>query len=123
MSFASRRPRHERRRLRLLFAVVAVLGVILYLVPVWDAVVAGPAAHPLDRARTLPLGRFLQANHDLAARRGVLPHLEVLAAAPALAHLPRPFLMEVHRLDDAGSPGWHPSADQSPVLSRSPPGR
>jgi hypothetical protein len=106
-----------------MLAVVAVLGVIVYLVPLWDAVLAGgPAAHPLDRART-PLGRSLQANHDLAARRGALPHLEALAAAPAPAHLPRPSLLEVHRLDDAGLPGWHPSADESPDLSRSPPGR
>jgi hypothetical protein len=31
--------------------------------------------------------------------------------------------VEVHRLDDVGAPGWRPSADSSPDLSRSPPGR
>jgi hypothetical protein len=103
--------------------VVATLGFIAYLIPLWDAVLAGPAAHPLDRSRALPLGRYLQASHDLTARRGNLPHLDALAAAPAPAHVPRPSLMEVNRLDDAGAPGWHPSADHRPDLSRSPPGR
>ena len=117
------RPRHDRRSLSPLFAAVAALGLIAHLIPLWDAVLGGAAAHPLDRARPLPLGRFLQANHDLAARRGMLPHLDALAAAPAPAHLPRPSPLEVQRLDDAGSPGWHPSADGSPDLSRSPPGR
>jgi hypothetical protein len=31
--------------------------------------------------------------------------------------------VEMHRLDDAGAAGWRPSADSSPDLSRSPPGR
>jgi hypothetical protein len=106
-----------RRSLRLLLAVVAVLGSIVYLVPLWDA------AHPVDRARALPLGRSLQAGHDLAVRRGTLPHLDAVAAAPALAYDLRPSLVEVHRLDDAGAPGWRPSANSSPDLSRSPPGR
>jgi hypothetical protein len=97
-----------------------VLGVIGSLFPLWDAVLAG---HPVDRARALPLGRSLQAGHDLTARRGALPQLDALAAAPVPAHVPRPSLVEFQRLDDAGASGWHPSADRRPDLSRSPPGR
>jgi hypothetical protein len=100
-----------------LLAAVAALGLVAHLVAVWDA------AHPADRARALALGRSLQAGQDQAARRGPLPHLDALAAAPALAHLLRPSLVELHRLDDGGAPGWRPSADSSPDLSRSPPGR
>jgi hypothetical protein len=100
--------------------LVAVLGAVAYILLLWDAVLAGPTAHP---ARALPLGRSLQASHDLAARRGNLPHLDAVAAVPALAYVLRPSPVEIHRLDDAGAPGWRPSAHSNPDLSRSPPGR
>jgi hypothetical protein len=100
-----------------------VAGFFAYLIPLYDAVLAAPAAQPSVRARAVPLARYLQADHDLTATRGSLPRLAVLAAAVEPGRLPRPALVEPRRLDDPDGPGWRPTPDQRPDLSRSPPGR
>lgn len=113
----------RRSFLRLLLARAAAVGFLAYLIPLYDVVLANPAAHASDRARSIPLARYLQADHDLTATRGSLPRLAVLAAAAEPPRLPQPVLVEPRRLDDPDSPGGHPRPPHRADLSRSPPGR
>jgi fermentation-respiration switch protein FrsA (DUF1100 family) len=114
--------RGTRRSLRLLLALAAAAGFFAYLMPLFDGALAPATAHPLDRSRATPLGRYLRADHDLTARRASLPDL-VAAAAPEPVRLARPVLVERGRLDAPDASGWRPTPGHPPDLSRSPPGR
>jgi hypothetical protein len=99
-----------------------VAGILAYLLPLCDALLAAPA-HPLVRARGISLARQLQAEHDPSAAGGGASFLAVLGLAPDPARLPAPALAEPRRFEDRDRSGWPPDPDHRPDLSRSPPSR
>jgi hypothetical protein len=109
------------RALRLL-ALAALVGLLTCLLPLGDALLAGPA-DLLVRSRGVTLARELQVDHDLASAAPGSAFLEVPGLAPDPVRLPPPAVAESGRADERGASGWAPSPGLRPDLSRSPPGR
>jgi hypothetical protein len=115
-----RAPVGARRRGRLLLGL-AGLGFLVYLVPFWDALLAG--THWLVRTREAPLARYLQADHDLATTRAGGPRTVIPAARAEGPRLPQPGVAVDRRPAEPGGPGVGPGPWRRPDLSRSPPER